>query len=129
MGVIIDNIIYNDDKTMVMGCSDYVYNVKLLDTVREIAPKAFSGHAELESIELPKSLRQINSEAFANCYSLKNIHIPDSVNFLGDGAFKNCTALEDVYISETTQVAETAFAWCDKISIHRYSEDAIGGRG
>ena len=30
--------------------------------------------------------------------------------------------LKDVYVSEKTQVADSAFAYCDDVKIHRYGE-------
>ncbi len=91
--------------------------------------RCFEHCSNLKEIKISNKLDKIPERAFFRCKSLDTVTVPSSVKSIEAESFAFCDGLEDVYISETTQVAETAFAWCDKISIHRYSEDAIGGRG
>ena len=52
--------------------------------------------------------------------------VPASVKVIEAESFAFCDGLKEAYISDKTQVAENAFAWCDNISIIRYTGDIAG---
>ena len=110
------------------GCQS-LESIDLSDALTEMGNRCFEHCSNLKEIKISNKLDKIPERAFFRCKSLDTVTVPSSVKSIEAESFAFCDGLEDVYISETTQVAETAFAWCDKISIHRYSEDAIGGRG
>lgn len=62
-----------------------------------IGTQAFS-HSDVESVHVPPSVRSIGYEAFGNCWSLKELSIS----------------------SNATDIAESAFRYCDDLVIRRY---------
>ena len=56
----------------------------------------YTGHANLEEINLPSTLKEIGEGAFYRQETLKGIEIPDSVTTIGRYAFARCLSLEKV---------------------------------
>ena len=55
--------------------------------------------------------------AFFRCNSLRQVVIPESVKKIEAQAFAFCTELEEVIFCapDDIEIAEDAFAWCDKL--------------
>ncbi len=74
--------------------------VKLPNSLTEIADCAFFNCAELKEIEIPISVTKIGRRAFIGCWRFTSIEIPDSVTMIGGGAFANCDVLKEVSVSQ-----------------------------
>lgn len=70
-------------------------------TVERIGKNAFSGRADLESVQLPHTIRVLGRYAFYNCKNLKSIAVYDSVEDYYDGVIKQCHSLEEVTLTQT----------------------------
>lgn len=57
---------------------------------------AFRGNDFLQEVHLPASVREVGHWAFADCPSLRVVGLPEGLDFLGGGAFAACGDLEDV---------------------------------
>ena len=84
--------------------------------VDNIPTRAFSGCDALESISLPSSLTRIEKEAFSDCEALESLTIPEGVTSIGNRAFYNCGSLENVEIpSSLRQFGDEAFKYCNNL--------------
>jgi len=108
------------------GCQS-LESIDLSDALREMGSRCFEHCSNLKEIKISEGLEKIPERAFFRCKSLKKIIVPASVKVIEAESFAFCEGLEEAYISDMTQVADNAFAWCDNISIHRYSGDEAGG--
>ena len=97
--------------------SKWLRQVQGAEGVVSIGSQAFSGCKNLEQIDLSDALETIGKRAFFRCKSLRKIVIPASVRQIGAQAFAFCSALEEVVFCDrdSVQVAEDAFAWCEKL--------------
>nr|MCR5685566.1 leucine-rich repeat domain-containing protein [Lachnospiraceae bacterium] len=147
---LLENIALADDTSQIgrsaFENSKWLKRVTNAYNVESIGPQAFSGCQSLESIELSDKLRTLGSRCFEHCSSLKEIYIsrqleiiparaffrcksltaltvPSSVLIIEDEAFAFCDHLEEVYISEKTQIAESAFEYCDRVRLHRFTDE------
>ncbi|MBP3753473.1 MAG: leucine-rich repeat protein [Lachnospiraceae bacterium] len=109
------------------GCQS-LESIDLSDAVEEIGSRCFEHCSNLKEIKISEGLERIPERAFFRCKSLKKITVPASVKVIEAESFAFCDGLEEVYVSDKTQVADNAFAWCDNISIIRYTGDKAGGR-
>ena len=134
--VVIDNIIYNKDKTVLISyCSkqtffqiptsvkyigkgafascDSIREVIIPSSVKAIEDYAFKYCSSLQTVSINSGLTVIGKEAFFDCYSLQEISIPSSVTTIGDRAFYSCFSLEDISIpSNVTTIGDHAFNGC-----------------
>ena len=147
---LLENIVLSGDTAMIgksaFENSKWLRNVSNAQAVTSIKAQAFSGCQSLESIDLSDDLTELGNRCFEHCISLKEIHIsdklevipqraffrckglhelfiPESVKVIEDEAFAFCDNLEDVSIALETGVSESAFAYCERIRIHRYSSE------
>lgn len=95
------------------GCSDYITQIILKDTVTSIPEGAFRGMKVLGSVAhtddltdgavregLPTGLTNIGRSAFAGCSNLKQLLIGQNVTTVGDGAFAGCQRLTGITVDE-----------------------------
>ena len=54
-------------------------HVVVPEGVTRILGKAFAGHDEIQSVQLPDTLLSIGESAFSGCTALKEMRIPESV--------------------------------------------------
>ena len=137
--VVIDNIIYNKDKTVLISyCSKQTFfqiptSVKYIgkgafascDSIREvIIPSsvkviedfAFKYCSFLQTVSINSGLTVIGKEAFSDCDSLQEISIPSSVTTIGDRAFYCCSSLENISIpSNLTVIGDSTFDGCSSL--------------
>ncbi len=98
------------------GCKN-LEQIDLSDALETIGKRAFEHCCALKEIHLSEQLTEIPERAFFRCKSLRKIVIPASVRQIGTQAFAFCSALEEVVFCDrdSVQVAEDAFAWCEKL--------------
>lgn len=97
-------------------------HVTVPEGVTQIMPRAFEGHAEMESVTLPESLMSIGERAFAECASLREVRIPQAVFELGKRVFSGCSSLKLVQLPEgLPRVPEGTFGRCASL------ERVLGG--
>lgn len=90
--------------------------VKIPNTVKIIAPGAFSFNTKIESVEIPESVTIIGSGAFTCCYKLKSISMADSVQVIEGGAFEQCIRLKNIRLSNGLQkIGNQAFRQCKRL--------------
>lgn len=90
--------------------------VKIPDTVKTIAPGAFSFNTKIESVEIPDSVTTIGSGAFTCCYKLKSISMADSVQVIEGGAFEQCIRLKNIRLSNDLQkIGNQVFRECKRL--------------
>ena len=93
------------DGYKVVGIGDGVFKGKtalrtvvIPDSVESIGNQAFSGCANLSSVQLPENEKfvTLSSRLFYECKKLKRVKIPNSIISIKDNVFNNCESLEDV---------------------------------
>lgn len=121
-----ENLLYlgseNNPYLILMGVSteDITSCVVHKDT-KVINGSAFSGCAQLESIELPQGLEIISPWAFSSCSKLTSIVIPNGVTTIGEGAFYDCTALESISVPDSiSNIGDRAFAGCSGLAYNEF---------
>lgn len=116
--VIVDNVVYNADHTVLYSCLEDKGDFLVPNTVRtikagcfkhcaiygitfeensvleEIEDEAFYGFG-LRMFRLPSSLKKIGNSAFEGSY-LTAIKLPDSLETIGSNAFANCQELTEI---------------------------------
>ena len=98
---------------VVAGCK----NTVLLPDVRYLAPQAFAGCTDLQTVTFPERMEEIGAEAFRNCTSLKEVTIPQGVRFIEEGTFMGCTALHRVVLSKSVErLRRQAFKDCAQLA-------------
>ena len=98
------------------GCKSLT-QIDLSDALEVLGKRAFEHCCSLTEIHISDKLTVIPERAFFRCKSLKKIVIPASVKQIGSQAFAFCSELEEVVFCDRdgADVAEDAFAWCDKL--------------
>lgn len=92
---------------------DNIKDIKVLDSIKEIAPYAFEDCRSLNSVILPSSVEKICNNAFWFCKNLTKIEIPDSVKEIENRAFEECLALTEVKLPYgIKRIAENTFLCC-----------------
>ncbi|MDR0983450.1 MAG: leucine-rich repeat protein [Ruminococcus sp.] len=72
-------------------------------TVTMIDVRGFYGCDFLTDVTIPNTVKEITDGAFNGCSSLTDITIPSSVTEIDIGAFENCTSLTEINVSENNQ--------------------------
>lgn len=80
-----------------------IRSITLHSKITEIGEGAFSGCANLASIDIPNNTTEIGPNAFEGCSSLTNITIPNGVKAIGSRAFSGCRSLINARIPETVK--------------------------
>lgn len=68
-----NGIIYNKDKTILVGYPSATGKVEVQEGIIEIGEYAFEENTNLTYILLPASIKSINADAFYDCYSLETV--------------------------------------------------------
>lgn len=119
-----NSLIYNEDRTVVLGCSDksILKSVIVPDSVLEISADAFSGCTNLTTIILPNGLKTIGDRAFYQS-GITSITIPASVESMGRNLFADAATymyckLTELNLSKgLTTIGEGAFVGTQITSI------------
>lgn len=97
--------------------NSYIKYVSLSEGLTDIGKYAFSGCANLTSIEIPNTVTSIGFYAFDGCVGLTSIDIPNSVISIGFNAFENCNSMTSVTIgNNVANIGEQAFYGCNSLS-------------
>ena len=115
-----DGAIYSKDKetlyTVLAG--RLARNYEMPSTVSTIAPYAFWGYRNLESVSISGNVSDISAYAFSYCSNLKFVNIPYSIRRIGLKAFENCIRLRKITIPvSVNSIHKTAFDGCTKLTI------------
>lgn len=76
---------------------DNLEDVKIPNSIINIADSAFTGCSKLTNIDIPASVTRIGNNAFAGS-GLTHITLPNSITEIGRGAFAECTELTKINI-------------------------------
>jgi hypothetical protein len=96
------------------GCRSLA-RIDLSDSLVSLGKRAFEHCCSLGEIHLSDQLTVIPEKAFFRCKSLRRVIIPASVVKIESQAFAFCSELEEVVFCGSPDIAEDAFAWCDKL--------------
>ena len=106
----VDGVLYNKTKTVLIKVPQAKSSFTILSSVNSIGDYAFSGCANLTSVEFPSLLSYIGNYAFSGCANLTSIEFPPSLRNICDYAFSDCTGLTSVEIpSSVWSLYNTAF--------------------
>ncbi|MCR5251680.1 MAG: leucine-rich repeat protein [Lachnospiraceae bacterium] len=101
--------------------ANYLEEIQLPQTLKEIKNQGFYGCSSMESIELPYSLEKIGRSAFYSCSKLWYISIPDTVTVIPSYAFYGCKALEGILLHDNiTSIGFKAFFNCESLATFSY---------
>ncbi len=80
---------------------EYIENIYLPDSVREIGWRAFEGCSSLKYITVSSNskIEKIQPYAFASCKSLLAFTFTPKVNYVGNSIFEFCTSLEEINVT------------------------------
>lgn len=96
--------------------ADYVTEVYVADSVKEIESRVFKNLKNATHINLGNGVETLGDEVFANCFKLTNSNLPDSVKSVGQRLYFNCRSLETVELSKSMSVvSDFMFANCRKL--------------
>ncbi len=92
-------------------------SIVIPDTVTTIGYYAFYTCTSLQELNLPSALTAIQEGTFQGCTSLLSITIPSSVASIGYIAFLDCTSLQSVTLSEGLgEIGSAAFSGCTSLT-------------
>ena len=95
---------------------EYVQEVFLPDSVKEIGERAFWGFSDLRRVSFGNGLKKIGKGAFEGCQFLKQALLPDSLEEIGAYAFEDDIRLEKIVIpSSLLQWDKSAIRRCPSL--------------
>ena len=81
--------------------------------VTAIAPNAFYGRNDLETVSIPQGITKIGDDAFKMCKNLHTVTLTEGVKSIGAGAFEGCENLTSIIIPKSVKKIESgAFCKC-----------------
>ena len=109
------NLVKNSPNVTVDYNNLSIKNLTLGSKVEKIAPYAFAGCTEIQSVTFPEYLTEIGDVAFRNT-SLSTIQLPAGTIKVGDNAFSNCKNLGVAILPSTlTELGKGAFYGCSAL--------------
>lgn len=94
----------------------FLKEVNLPDTIKEIRGQAFKNDENIKHIKLPKNLEYLGGGAFYNCISLEDISLPDTLTYMGGETFYNATSLTTVKLSNNlSEIRGNTFEECSSL--------------
>lgn len=87
---------------IILGCK----NTLIPNSVRLIAPFAFCGQEDLETIHIPSNIVKISSYAFFKCINAKTLVIDEGLVEISENAFRGCLSLEIIKMPSTIKKIE-----------------------
>ncbi len=95
---------------------EYVQEIFLPDSVKEIGERAFWGFSNLRRVSFGNGLKKIGKGAFEGCQFLKQALLPDSLEEIGAYAFEDDIRLEKIVIpSSLLQWDKSAIRRCPSL--------------
>ena len=97
------------------GLQDTSFTVP--DTVKTIAPYAFSGAVKLENVTLPEDITELGDGVFSDCQNLTAVTPLKRITAIPICLFAGCAKLSSFQIPNTvTSIAESAFYGCEALT-------------
>lgn len=91
--------------------------------VKIIGEMAFSGCAQLTSIDIPDSVTVIKTHAFAECTQLGSVQLPLKMDKIESFAFRACTSLTSVHMpKEVETLGDSLFYLCNHMTAMVYTD-------
>ena len=105
-----------DENGTLTGYKGYKTFIKIPDTVKAIADKAFYNNDMIRNVYIPNSVVSIGDSAFYDCDQLTSVFIPDSVTSIGTQCFYDCGNLSYVKLSDNMDaIKSNTFSYCSKL--------------
>ncbi|MBQ7829341.1 MAG: leucine-rich repeat protein [Clostridia bacterium] len=97
-------------RTRAFAGHNNLISVQIPETVQVIGEGAFEQCKNLESVNLPSKITIIYSYTFSGCEKLKGVEIPAGVYHIGEEAFADCVSFESIVIpASVTKIGAFAF--------------------
>ena len=93
-----NNMLFNKEKSKLIGTLSNEESYIIPDTVTEIGAKAFFWCTNLKSVTIPNTVTKINSEVFYDCNLITSIEIPSSVREISTSCFNRASNLSKIII-------------------------------
>ena len=111
-------LLYDRKKELLISVPDALEAVTLPDTLRRIAPFAFSKMRTLKEITLPDGILAVEEGTFMECEALEHVTLPKGLQQIDEQAFMGCTALRDIVLPQSVKhVAYSAFYNVPQITV------------
>jgi len=125
----IDCVFYDEKRTaknfLVCEQTKNTGTVKIQEGCAKIGPSFCCGHDFVTDILIPETVKEIDKGAFNYCTNLKKITLPKYLEKIKPSVFENCEKLKTIEISEYTAKKNKEFIKknFDKIKIVEMSID------
>ena len=95
----------------------HITSLNIADSVREIAPCAFSRCYDLKEVSLGDGVKTLGRECFSMCGDLPSAPMGKSLEVIEESAFAHCTGMTTAHFSESVAtIAPYAFHDCSALS-------------
>ncbi len=119
----IEGIVYllNENEAVLISGKDAKGALKLPKNVeglplKRIAPNAFMGKQDIESIVFPSSLIEIGANAFCGCLGLRQVKFNEGLLYIKERAFHNCGALTKASLPKSLkEIGGEGFSSCHSL--------------
>ncbi|NCA92023.1 hypothetical protein EOM82_02055 [bacterium] len=106
---IVEGALETREEATILGCRNTTENLNIPSTINsynvtKIAPKAFYGDINIQTVNLPIDLLEIGEKAFYGAKSLKTVNAKHMLSTIGDEAFYGCTSLSDFNIDGELEI-------------------------
>lgn len=109
----LDNNQWTISTTTVGGLANGIIDFSSCTNLVSIAPNAFEGCSQIESVVFPNRLSVINQSAFSGCTNLQKLIFNDGLQEIKPSAFANCHNLDYVsFPNENIKIGDDAFSGC-----------------
>ena len=99
----IDGVVYNDDMTRLIACSQDVKSLIVPEGIISIMKSAFD-NCDIEFVKLPDSLKKIGPYAFANCKNLEKVDFGTGLEVINHNVFEGCVNLHSIELPSQMEV-------------------------
>ena len=105
----IDGVVYNDDMTRLIACSQDVKSLIIPEGIISIMKSAFD-NCDIKSVKLPDSLKKLGTFAFANCKNLEKVDFGTGLEVINHNVFEGCVNLHSIELpSQMEAILSDAF--------------------
>lgn len=111
-------------------------DITVPNSIKQIAPGAFSSNQAIKRVRLPEGLTELPSRTFWDCKNLTEVLLPSSMQIIGDAAFGGSGIASVVLPQGLTDIDSSAFANCKNLkeitlpaALTTIGSSAFGGSG